>query len=83
MSIAISNNFVELNYNDSINIEGGTFWGKVSGGATVVAGAATVVGGGALLATPEPTLTTKFAGYGAVTTGTTMIGTGLAAIANN
>ncbi|PYG89042.1 hypothetical protein LY28_00863 [Ruminiclostridium sufflavum DSM 19573] len=57
-------------------IDGGTFWGKVSSAAAVVAGVALVL-------VPEPTTATKFAGGAAIVAGVAAIGGGVASFAMN
>lgn len=77
------NYFEELDLNNILEIEGGTFWGVVNGAFGVVAGAAGCVGGALLLATPEPTGLTKVGGYAAVAAGASGVIGGIATIANN
>ncbi|WP_094551264.1 hypothetical protein [Petroclostridium xylanilyticum] len=83
MELCIGNNFIELNEYSLGQIEGGTFWGVVGGVATVIGGVASVVGGAALIAAPEPTTATKFAGAGMIVGGIAAVGGGLATIASN
>ena len=82
MEICI-NSFIELDDSSLSQVDGGTFWGWVSGAATVVVGVAAVVGGIALLGVPEPTTLTKCAGVGGIAVGLATIGAGLATCANN
>lgn len=83
MELCIDKNFTLLTDISLTEIDGGTFWGVVGGVATVIAGGATVVAGVVLLAIPEPTTLTKYAGYGAIVTGCAAVTGGLATIANN
>lgn len=83
MELCINNMFTELNEYSLYQIDGGTFWGVVSGVAEVIAGVAEVVGGVALLLVPEPTMTTKIAGVSAIIVGGATIGGGIATIASN
>jgi|LSQX01.1.fsa_nt_gb hypothetical protein len=83
MELCCEYNFTELGENSLCLIEGGTFWGVVSGVAEVIAGAAAVVGGAALFVVPEPTTLTKIAGVGSIAVGVAGIGSGIATISNN
>lgn len=82
-TLKINTSFDVLQFEDLYDIDGGTFWGKVGGAASVVAGAASCVGGAVLLGVPEPTLVTKAAGWGAISVGATAVIGGLATIASN
>jgi hypothetical protein len=83
MELCINDNFYLLDENQLINIEGGSFWGFVSGVASCIAGAAIVIGSAALLLAPEPTSTTKFAGGAGIFIGVATFLGGCATIGNN
>lgn len=83
MELSISHGFIELNEFTLSEINAGGIWGVIGGIATVVGGVATVVGGVALLAVPEPTMVTKYGGYGLIVSGIGIIGGGAAQIATS
>ena len=83
MQYCLCEGFNELNKDFLMDIDGGTFWGMVSGVASVVAGAAEVAGGVVLICVPDPTTATKFGGAGAIATGVATISGGAVTIAQN
>jgi hypothetical protein len=83
MELCQSDILFELNSNDLSEIDGGTFWGAVSGGLTVVSGVAGVVAGAGLCATPEPTGLSKFAGVSTIVVSVGLICSGASTIASN
>ncbi len=83
MDCVLNRNFYEMNVVELEMIEGGSFWGVVGGGLTVIAGAAEVVGGVALCLVPEPTMATKVGGGAAIVTGASTVIGGIVQIASN
>ncbi len=73
--------FENLSLDELTQCEGGTFWGKVSGAATIVGGLVTTAAGVAGIISPDPA--TTVGGWKAVGFGVSTIGTGIAIWQNN
>ena len=52
--------FIDLTYEEMIDLDGGSFWGAVGGILDCIAGLAIGAGGVLLCLVPEPTMTTKY-----------------------
>ncbi|WP_310601579.1 hypothetical protein [Anaerosporobacter sp.] len=78
MELSVNNQFMNLSLDELILIDGGTFWGVVSGVAGVVCGVAEVIGGVIVCATAS-----KIGGGVAIVKGVATVGGGISVIVSN